>query len=93
MSAEIILEPLVTEKSNSLRESRKYSFRVDPRATKRQVLMEVRRLFDVKPVSCNIINVPRKPKRVRYRRGYTAAWKKAIVTLPGDQTIDIFEGA
>ena len=52
----------------------------------------MRRLFKVKPVSCNIINVPRKPKRVRYRRGYTAAWKKAIVTLPGDQSIDIFEG-
>lgn len=93
MSGEIILEPLVTEKSNSLRESRKYTFRVDRRATKRQVLVEVRRLFDVKPVSCNIINVPRKPKRVRYRRGYTAAWKKAIVTLSSDQTIDIFEGA
>ncbi len=92
MAGEIILEPLVTEKSNALRASRKYSFRVDPRASKHQVLDEVRRLFKVKPVSCNIINVSRKPKRIRYRRGYTAAWKKAIVTLPGDQTIDIFEG-
>lgn len=92
MAGEIILEPLVTEKSNALRSSRKYSFRVDPRASKHQVLDEVRRLFKVKPVSCNIINVSRKPKRIRYRRGYTAAWKKAIVTLPGDQTIDIFEG-
>ena len=92
MIGEVILEPLVTEKSNALRESRKYSFRVDPRACKYEVLAEVRRLFGVKPVSCNIINVPRKPKRVRYRRGYTAAWKKAIVTLSGDQTIEIFEG-
>lgn len=93
MSGEIILNPLVTEKSNSLRESNQYSFRVDPRATKRQVLMEVRRLFEVNPVRCNIINVSRKPKRVRFRRGYTAAWKKAIVTLSRGQTIDIFEGA
>ena len=92
MAGEIILEPLVTEKSNSLREAGKYSFRVDPRASKQQVLAEVRRLFDVKQVRCNIINVPRKPKRVRYRRGYTASWKKAIVTLSGDQTIEIFEG-
>jgi len=93
MNGEIILEPLVTEKSNSLRESHKYSFRVDRRATKRQVLMEVQRLFNVKPVSCNIINVPRKSKRVRRQRGYTAAWKKAIVTLPSGQTIGLFEGA
>ena len=92
MPGEIIIEPLVTEKSNSLRGSHKYSFRVNSRATKQQVLAEVRRLFDVKPVRCNIINVPRKPKRVRYRRGYTASWKKAIVTLSGDQTIEIFEG-
>ena len=92
MTGEIILEPLVTEKSNLLRESRKYSFRVDSRASKHQVLAEVRRLFNVKPVGCNIINVSRKPKRVRYRRGYTASWKKAIVTLSGDQTIEMFEG-
>lgn len=92
MTGEIILEPLVTEKSNLLRQSRKYSFRVDSRASKHQVLAEVRRLFSVDPVGCNIINVSRKPKRVRYRRGYTASWKKAIVTLSGEQTIEMFEG-
>lgn len=89
----VIIEPLLTEKSNILREGNKYLFRVDPRANKFQVMEAVRRLFDVHPVSCNIINVSRKPKRVRYRKGFTAAWKKAVVTLPQNERIALFEGA
>ena len=79
---DIIIEPLLTEKSNILREQNKYMFRVDPRANKLQVMSAVRALFDVHPVSCNIVNVKPKPKRVRYQKGYTASWKKAVVTLP-----------
>lgn len=89
----IIIEPLLTEKTNLLREQQKYAFRIDPRANKLQVQEAVERLFDVHPVNCRIINVKRKPKRVRYRKGYTASWKKAIVTLPPGETIGIFEGA
>ena len=64
-----------------MREAGKYVFKVDTRANKIQVMDAVRRLFDVHPVACNIMTVKGKPKRVRYRKGYTATWKKAVVTL------------
>ena len=90
---QIIIEPIVTEKTNLFRESNKYVFRVDSRANKIQVVQAVRKLFKVHPEACNIINVKRKPKRVRYKLGYTAGWKKAIGTLPADEVIQAFEGS
>jgi large subunit ribosomal protein L23 len=90
---EILIEPILTEKSNFQREAGKYVFRVDPRANKLQISDAVRRLFDVHPVSCNVINVSGKPKRVRYRQGYSSSWKKAVVTLAPGEKIAIFEGA
>lgn len=89
----ILIEPVLSEKSNILREEGKYVFRVDPRATKTQVKEAVKRLFDVHPISCTIMNVKGKPKRLRYRSGYTASWKKAIVRLAKGETIKTFEGA
>lgn len=90
---QIIIEPLLTEKTNRLRESHMYAFRVDPRANKIQIKDAITTLFDVHPTACRIINVKRKPKRVRYRKGFTASWKKAVVTLPANESIGIFEGA
>ena len=89
---QIIVEPLLTEKSNVLREQNKYMFKVDVRANKIQVMKAVQDLFDVHPVKCNIISVKRKPKRVRYRRGFTASWKKAVVTVQDGDSIPVFEG-
>ena len=89
----IIIEPVLTEKTNILRERNKYVFRVDARANKLQVMNAVRSLFDVHPVACNIMNIKGKPKRVRYRKGYTSSWKKAVITLPSDEKIALFEGA
>ena len=89
----IIIEPLLTEKTNHLREAHKYAFRVDARANKLQVKWAVEELFNVHPTKCRIQNVKGKPKRVRYRKGYTASWKKAIISLPPNETIGIFEGA
>ncbi len=94
MQAEqVIIAPIVTEKSNVSREKGKYSFRVDARANKIQVMQAVRKLFGVHPVACNIMKVEGKPKRVRAQPGYTAGWKKAIVTLRPGEVIQIFEGA
>jgi large subunit ribosomal protein L23 len=90
---EILIEPILTEKSNVQREQGKYVFRVSPRANKLQIRDAVRKLFDVHPVACQVINVHGKPKRVRYRKGYTAGWKKAVVTLAPGEKIGIFEGA
>ncbi len=89
----ILIEPVLSEKSNEMREMGKYAFRVDPRADKTQVMEAVRRMFDVHPVSCAIINVGGKPKRLRYRTGKTSSWKKAIVTLKKGEAIKVFEGA
>ena len=88
----VIIEPILTEKSNARREEKKYTFKVDPRANKIEVMKAMRKLFDVHPVKCNIVRVKPKPKRVRYAPGHTATWKKAIVTLPENESIGIFEG-
>jgi large subunit ribosomal protein L23 len=90
---EVIIEPVLTEKSNMLRESNRYVFKVSARANRLQVLEAVRRLFDVHPTGCRIMMVKRKPKKVRYRKGYTATWKKAVVALPAGEKISLFEGA
>jgi large subunit ribosomal protein L23 len=90
---EIIIEPVLTEKSNIMREANKYAFKVGSRANKLQVMDAVRRLFDVHPLACSIMTVKRKPKRVRYRKGYTSSWKKAVVTIAAGEKISLFEGA
>ena len=99
MKAEnIIISPLLTEKSNLLREEekKKYVFKVDPRANKIQIMKAISDLFSVKPVSCNVLNVKGKPRTFRsksgYRKGSTSSWKKAVVTLKAGDKIDIFEG-
>lgn len=89
----ILIEPVLSEKSNIMREQAKYCFKVDSRADKIQVMEAVRRMFNVHPTACNIINVTSKPKRLRGRPGRTAEWKKAIVTLKKGETIPVFEGA
>ena len=89
----IIIEPVVTEKSNRFKEIKKYVFKVNPRANKLQIRKALINLYNVHPLKCSIINVKPKPKRVRYKRGYTSTWKKAIITLPKDETFEIFEGA
>lgn len=91
-SDQIIINPIVTEKSNRDREKNKYTFRVNPRANKLEIMKAIQDLFEVKPLKCNIINVKPKPKRVRYKVGYTSNWKKAVITLAKNDKITIFEG-
>jgi len=88
----IIIEPVVTEKTNIMRESRKYVFKVDSRANKYQIMDAVRKQYNVHPLKCNVMKTAPKPKRVRYRLGNTASWKKAIITIAPEEKIAIFEG-
>jgi large subunit ribosomal protein L23 len=88
----ILIEPVLSEKTNILRESGKYVFKVDARANKIQIKEAVAALFNVHPVSCNVMNVAPKPKRLRNRPGHTSAWKKAIVTIKKGEKIALFEG-
>lgn len=89
---QILIAPVLSEKSNELREQGKYVFRVDPAASKLDVKDAVRKLFGVKVVDCTVMNVFGKIKRVRGRPGRTSAWKKAIVRLAPGETIKVFEG-
>ena len=90
---DVIIAPVLTEKSNEMREQRKYVFKVDPRSTKVQIKEAVRKLFNVKVLNCAVVNVDGKMRRVRYRAGKTSSWKKAIVTLAAGESIKVFEGA
>ena len=89
---QILIEPVLSEKTNIMREQGKYVLKVDPRANKIQIKEAVRRLYNVNPVSCNLMRVGGKPKRLRSQPGYTSSWKKAIVKLAKDEKIGIFEG-
>ena len=90
---DIILAPVITEASMDMVESKKYVFKVLRDATKPEIAAAIEELFKVEVASVNTINMKRKPKRLRYQAGYTAAWKKAIVTLKADsKTIEFFDG-
>lgn len=90
---QIVIRPILTEKSNAQRELGEYTFRVDPRANKIQIKQAVSYLFGVHAIACHIINVKSKPKRTRAAKGRTATWKKAVVKLAEGERISVFEGA
>ena len=90
---QVLLAPVVSEKSYELIEQRKYAFRVHPDAHKTQIRQAVEELFDVRVQGVNIVKVQPKPKRRGFVRGQKPGWKKAIVQLREGETIEIFEGA
>jgi large subunit ribosomal protein L23 len=90
---DIILRPIITEKSMEGVENKKYVFEVARSANKIEVRKAVEQIFGVKVKSVNTINVPGKEKRMGVHVGKTAARKKAIVCLTEDsKPIEIFEG-
>jgi large subunit ribosomal protein L23 len=90
--SQVLIRPIVSEKSYVLATAQKYTFRVHPDAHKTQIRQAVEQLFDVHVVEVRTASVPSKPKRRGYTAGRTRAWKKAVVELrPGD-TIPIFQG-
>lgn len=78
---DIIIKPIVTEKSNVEMQAGKYTFEVNKKATKVDVKRAVEKLFNVKVLKVNTINVSGKEKRVGRNIGKTADWKKAIVSI------------
>ena len=78
---EIIIKPIITEKSNDGVVEGKYTFKVNKKATKIDIKRAVEKLFNVKVVSVNTISVKGKEKRVGRYVGKTSDWKKAIVTI------------
>jgi len=90
---QVLIAPVVSEKSYSLITENKYSFRVHEKAHKTQIRQAVEELFDVKVVGVNVAKVQPKPKRRGMHKGTKPGWKKAIVQLREGDKIDIFEGA
>ena len=90
---DIILKPIITEKSMDGISSKKYTFKVAVDATKPEIAKAVEELFGVEVAKVNTINMKRKPKRMGYHFGYTSEWKKAIVTLTASsKEIEFFNG-
>jgi large subunit ribosomal protein L23 len=90
---EVLIRPVVSEKSYEQIAQNKYTFRVHKDAHKTQVRQAVEQLFDVKVLSVNIVKVQSKPKRRGVTRGTKPGWKKAVVQLKQGDSIEIFEGA
>ena len=90
--SQVVIRPVVSEKSYVLATAGKYTFRVHPDAHKTQIKQAVEDLFDVSVLSVRTISVPSKPKRRGYTSGRTREWKKAVVQLAEGQSIPIFQG-
>ena len=90
---DIIIKPIITERSMDALQSGKYTFKVDKNANKIEIADAVEKLFDVKVAKVNTLNCNGRTKRVGRYVGKTADWKKAIVTLKEDsKTIESFDG-
>ncbi len=90
---EVLIRPIVTERSYRLIEMQKYTFEVDKRSSKEEIAMAVEQAFSVKVLQVNTVSMKGKLKRQGRTSGYTKNWKKAIVTLKEGDRIEIFEGA
>ena len=91
-ASQVIIRPVVSEKSYVLATANKYTFRVHADAHKTQIKQAVEQLFGVTVLEVRTSKVPSKPKRRGYTSGRTRAWKKAIVELHEDDSIELFEG-
>ena len=89
---DVLLTPVISEKSYGLMDEGKYTFLVDGRANKTEIKIAVEKIFDVKVASVNTINRPGKTSRTRFGTGKRKDTKRAIVTLT-DGSIDIFGGS
>jgi large subunit ribosomal protein L23 len=91
-ASQVIIRPVVSEKSYVLATTAKYTFRVHPDAHKTQIKQAVEQLFGVDVLEVRTLSVKSKPKRRGYTSGRTRTWKKAVVQIQPDQSIPIFQG-
>lgn len=89
---DILIRPIVTEKSTALMEQGKYTFRVPLAATKIQIRQAVEQIFKVKVQAVNTMCYEGKLKRMGRTQGRRSDWKKAVVTLKPGEAIELFEG-
>jgi large subunit ribosomal protein L23 len=89
----VLIRPVISEKSYALIAEGKYTFRVDDRAHKTQIAQAVEEIFGVEVAAVRTAKVRAKPKRRGLHQGRTRAWKKAVVQLAPGERIELFEGA
>jgi large subunit ribosomal protein L23 len=89
---EVLIRPVVSEKSYELLTANKYTFRVHPRAHKTQIRQAVEEVFGVRVRDVRTLSVKSKPKRRGWTSGRTREWKKAVVQLHPEDSIELFEG-
>jgi large subunit ribosomal protein L23 len=89
---DILIRPIVSEKSYALMDEGKYTFEVDPRANKTEIKIAVEQIFGIKVQSVNTINRKGKARRTRFGIGKRKDVKRAIVTVGAGEAIDIFSG-
>jgi len=89
---QVIIRPVISEKSYALLAANKYTFRVADKSNKTQVRQAVEEIFGVRVRGVSTANVKPKPKRRGYSSGKRRQWKKAVVTLHPEDSIELFEG-
>lgn len=87
---DVLIAPVVSEKSYGLLDDNKYTFEVHPDANKTQIKIAVEDIFDVKVTAVNTLNRPGKTRRTRHGIGRRKSTKRAIVSVAAGQSIDIF---
>jgi len=88
---DIVIRPIISEKSYAQIEHNRYTFEVDKRASKPQIAQAIAEIFNVTVTKVNTMNVSGKPRRLRTAKGLTRSWKKAVVSLKEGDSIEIFE--
>ena len=88
---DIVLRPVISEKSYDMIEHNRYTFEVAKTASKPQIADAVREIFGVTVTKVNTMNVTGKPRRVRVAKGKTRDWKKAVVSLKEGDSIEFFQ--
>jgi large subunit ribosomal protein L23 len=91
-ASQVVIRPVVSEKSFVQAEIGKYTFRVHEDAHKTQIRQAIEQLFDVRVLNVRTVSVKSKPKRRGLYAGRTRSWKKAIVQLQPGDSIPIFQG-
>ena len=92
LSQDIIIKPIITERSMDMLADKRYVFKVQPDATKPEIAAAIEEMFGVEVASVNTISMKKKPKRLGVHAGYKGEWKKSIVSLkPSSKTIAFFD--
>lgn len=90
--SQVLIKPVISEKSYVLSAAGKYTFRVHPDAHRTHIRQAVEQAFDVHVVAVRTLNVKPKPKRRGVTKGQTRAWKKAVVKVRPGESLPLFQG-